>query len=173
MTIFISILIIIAVYHLLWESAILPTHRLYLRNKLFKLRDEIRELKQQGISEKDKAALKLLHQSVNFYTTRLHQLTMGLQITLEQEYKEDPKFRERVAKKSEILKSADNKAVLKIYNEANDILENAYLMNAGGWFVYLIPIALMLFPIQKIKELIESLLAISPHEADRILPETA
>lgn len=167
-------------YHWVWESAIAPTYRAYLRNRLFKLRDEIRSCKCDVVSENDKRALVLLHESINIYLTRLHLINMSLRSKIEQEYENNPKLRERVRNRREILTRAENPKVLEIYAECNDILEKAYLMNAGGWFVYLVPVAILvaifatiknfMLSLLKFTEISKDLLAISPRDAEDILP---
>jgi len=160
-----------ALYHLIYESIILPSVRLHYRNKLFSLRDEVRRLKLEELNETDKAALTLLHDGISTILNRVHLITIELQHEIEKEINEDKELNEMIKERYKILDQSTNKDVIRISYLLNTIVNRSILFNAGGWFIYIVPIAIVIFIFEKISDLAKQLILIPPTEVDRLIPE--
>lgn len=165
----IIIIIIVAVLHFIYESIVLPTIHLYLKNRLFSLRDQLRYLKieqQKGLSED---VFNYLHDSINVFLPRLHLLTISLLIKCSKSYNNNKSLRNEVIKKRKAIKECQNNEFKNIYKEIVEIHNLAFIANMGAWFFYIIPVALIAIVFSKISELLQNTFNM-PKQAEKLLP---
>lgn len=169
MVIAFCLLVVAASWHFAYDGVILPSIRMGLRNKLFVLRDQLRALKTAGDCED--GAFDLVHDGINFYLTRLSALTISFQVEYAKRYQSDQGLRERVERRRAIIESCRNPEIRRIVKEADAVLQNAMIANTGGWYVYVVPIAIVVVFIKKISTVAKELLATSRVDAGAILAE--
>ncbi len=168
---FIIILILfISILHFIYDGIILPSIRQNNRNELFSLRDELRWLMIEGINEKDIPAFNLVHDSINSFSNRLPMLTISVQKTFQSDMENNARLREIIKKRRESIDNCSNNDIKRIVSDVNLILDKTYISNSGGWFIYLIPIAITTIVFEKITEK-SAQLAIAPsQEVDKVFP---
>jgi len=142
-TIFI-ILFVLALFHFIYESILLPSFRLESRYKLFQLRDELRGLKNDEENGIEDDVFFLLEDTVNITINRLPYFNLSTGIEANREYKENKEFQKRVEKRKKTLESCENKRVFQVNKKLLDISALAFILNSGGWMYILIPIFLVL-----------------------------
>lgn len=164
----ILILFLLAAFHFVYNGIVLPTLRFHLRNKLFAVRDEIRNLKIERRDKCDAAAFKLLHDGINNYLPRLHMLTLSFQVDFQRQYANDQSFRKRVDERRKVIENCSDHDFKQIAKEANEILEWTFVANMGGWFVYVVPIALLVGSVFKLSELATRVIATNSEDIGRM-----
>jgi len=165
----IIVIAFLAILHFIYDGIILTSIRLYLRNRLFVLRDELRSLRIHNGDGMDAGAFLLVHEGINNLLNRLHQLTITLKFHFEQTIEYDHELQERIKKRIVAIDECGDEEIKRIFSKANQVVEMAFVANAGGWFIYLIPIALLILSIKKLSQLASELVVIPSTEANRLL----
>lgn len=168
MSTFIIIAIVLALVHFVYESIIAPSIRLHLRNRLFELRDCLRVLKIDGLAKSHEEAFDLLHEGINNLLTRLPQLTVANTVLIENSYKSNPELRQKIDSRVDAIKKCGNNEIVDIFEKTNEIVEAAFMANMGGWFFYLIPIAVMVAAFSKLSTFTKELIATPRVDSDRM-----
>lgn len=170
MAIFLIILMFLTICHFIYNGIILPSIRIHLRNKLFILRDELRNIKLIKRQNCDDKAFKLIHDGINTYLNRLPLLTMDLKVSFEEEYKKNISLQKEIQHRRSIIENCGDENLKAIFYKANEVLGYAFIANLGGWFIYLIPVCILLVSISKLSELIKELIVIPSKEANYLMP---
>lgn len=144
MNLFVIIFLTYCFLHFIYESTILPSIRMELRNKLFSLRDELRDLKIEGkMDGATQSDFDILHGGINHYLNRLSLVTVSYRYAIMKEIESDPKIRESAKARMSRLETCGREDVLKIYSEMNRTLSAAFVFNSLGWAFYIIPAILL------------------------------
>lgn len=168
MILFIIIMLFISILHFIYDGIILPSIRQNNRNELFSLRDELRWLMIEGIKEKDISAFNLVHEAINSFSSRLPMLTISVQRTFQSDIESNVRLRNIIEKRIKIIDNCSNDDIKRIVNDVNLILEKTYISNSGGWFIYLVPIAITKIVLEKITEKSTQL---PSQEVYRVMPD--
>lgn len=166
-----AIVVLIAIFHFVYDGIVLPSIRLILRNRLFALRDEIRTLKIDPSSQFDKAAFKLVHDGINTYLNRLPQINLGTTARIIESIKHDDQIRKKIEEREQVIKNCDDQDIKDIFYKANRILGYAFVANSGGWFIYLIPIVLLFNSIKTLFKVTVELVLLPGYYADKFISE--
>ena len=159
----------ISVFHFIYESIIAPSIRMVLRDKLFALRDRLRELKIERDIESE--AFEGLHDGINFLLPRLNCITISLTRDIADALKDDPDLRDRANNRREIIESSKNPCVVEIQKETFTICSMALACNSGPWFIYIFPI--YIFPIALLTRLtgaLKTALMLPAYCAEKLSP---
>lgn len=163
----------IAVVQFVYESIVAPSWRMKLRNELFVLRDEVREEKIRGVSKADDEAFWFVHNGVNSFLSKLPSLTAWNQHLALEVLRADPELRAVVNKRIATIDQCTNDVVKSVFRRTVKVVEEAMVVNAGGWFVYLIPVALLMATLGRLKRFASALVVAPEREAARLLPQQA
>ena len=144
--------------------------RLNARFKLFTLRDELRSLKLEQASRLDDELFARLDSTMNTLLDRLSSITISAIAEVDRAAEKDAAFRKYVAERDLAIKSCGIPRIISIDDECQQIFMTVFLANAGGWIVYVIPIALFATLYQKISTGIKSLRYANSAFQDTILP---
>jgi hypothetical protein len=173
----IYILFLFALIHFIYENILLPSFRLKLRYRLFSLRDELRGLKFENMDIIDEKLYKYLQTSLNVTVTILYRIDIGTVLKVQKRYEKDKKFRERIERRAKLIDNLVEKCpidkVAEIRREYLRVLEYAFLANSGSWFIYLVPIALVIVCLDKLNEFIKNISTIREHEVDEVVPSSS
>lgn len=141
MTILILIAALLAVFHFLMESTILPSVRIDLRYKFFEQRDKLRRLLiEEKITEGE---FNLMDKKINTSIHHLADLTISLVIRVNKFISANKKVKAVLVKHHEDLTKSKCKELRDIADECNKLSLVAFGINAFGWLPYLLAI----FPI--------------------------
>lgn len=143
MAVLLFILFILAIYHLIYESIIMPSVRLKLRYDLFEWRDKLIYIQctQSVMSEKD---FNLVHSYINAAINRLPYYSLSLLFRVNKDIERNPHLRKQVEHHSNAINAIDNKDVQEIIKGVNKTTLKAFWGNFGAWALYLIPILIVL-----------------------------
>jgi hypothetical protein len=137
------IIVLAAIFHFIYESILLPSLRLELRYKLFKLRDKLRNLKAENPTKIDDNVFYLLEDTICTVINRMPYLNIKGKIDASKEFEHNAVFRKRVEHRKNILKECNNEDIQKIHSKIMLISFGAFCLNAGGWFFILAPLLLI------------------------------
>ena len=170
---FILVILFIATFHFVYEGILAPSLRMALRNHLFSIRDELRCIKIGGLAEVDEKAFWLVHEGINSYINRLPYLTIHGRRSAMEAYRNDADLRARVEKRIEVMTACQNKEITRIFEKASLVVEEAFIVNMGGTFVYIIPIAILVGTLGSLKRLAQSLVLTPEKDTSRVVPQLA
>ena len=147
------ILIVLAVWHFVYETILLPSIRWNLRNELFALRDRLRNV----VIEKqkyDKTVFDLVHNVLNNYINRLHWVDLRFEFKFREILKNNPAIRKEVEQNLQKIEESKNQEIKAVFNQTKSILCRAFAANIGGFLFYLIPLVFIVFSIEKLLSII-------------------
>ncbi len=174
MSILILTLAFLAVWHFVYESIIAPCQRMKQRNKLFELRDKLRNVYIDGINEDDKQAFEVCQSGINNLLYTLPYISVASQLKLERMKEHDKELAERIDKAVSSVENCKNEEIIKIFNESANVIKDVLFINLGGWMIYLIPIvilvAISLVCYEKVAKAAKDILVTPDSELDNILP---
>lgn len=170
----IIILLAIATFHFVYEGIVAPSVRMQLRNKLFCLRDELRQLKVDGqLAKADAEAFWYVHDGISSFLNRLPYLTIGLQISVDKAYRENPALQARIEQRCRLLNSCQNKVITDVFAKTTRVVEEAFIVNSGGWFVYIVPLGILIATLGSLKKLAFSLVLTPEPDTQKMMPQGA
>lgn len=140
------ILFVFAIYHFVYESIIAPNIRLELRFELFKLRDELRNIKlNTELSKNDNEVFNMLDETVCVAINRLPFFNVSSNIDASREFENNKSFKERVLKKTNLIESTNIIEFQEINKKIMKTTFRAFLTNIGGLIFMLTPFIIVLF----------------------------
>jgi hypothetical protein len=172
MKILILLFVVAGIWHYLYEGIIAPSIRLHLRNRLFALRDEIRDLKISGIDAADEKAFWFVHDGINNFINRLPFLTIERAKILTTEYAHNELLRKTLDEHRDAVLKTKNKGIHNVFLKTNSVIEKAFITNMGGWFIYIVPIALILAAMSKLSSFATELIVAPTKDVERLIPST-
>lgn len=161
-------LIILGVWHYLYENIVLPTVHTSFRNKLFALRDELRGCLIDN-PQIDKAAFDVAQDGINTTINCVDLLDLSMQARFQHRMSIDASFRERVEARRKLIDNAQSPELKDIVKRANAMLRDIFVLNSGGWFIYVVPIAIAIVFSRKIKASTKAVFTLGEKDADRML----
>lgn len=137
------IIFLLAIVHFAYENIVAPTLRVYQRNKLFALRDQLRTIDFYSLSKTDKVAFECVEKSLTNCIQNLPYMNIYNFTRYKQEYEKNEKLREVVDCKINSISQCSVDELREIFNQSGKISYDAILINSGLLFLYLIPLALI------------------------------
>lgn len=131
----------LALFHWAYESAISPSFRLGARYRLFGLRDELRNFSAQKGFQLDRAAIRVLEESINSVIEHMYQIDFGFAFAFSQRCAADNSFRMRVEHRQSVVDSYQDPEFQELRQRYGTIFREITMINSGAWFVYLVPVA--------------------------------
>jgi hypothetical protein len=170
MNIIVLLLLGIALWHFIYDGIVAPSIRFNLRNNLFALRDELRVIKIEGLDHNDEKAFWFVHNGVNNFINRLPLLTLIRVLNISSECDKNPKLQDVISKHEQTVKNVKNRRINDIFEETNHILKIAFIVNMGGWFIYIVPIVLLATFMKKLSKITIELVTSPTRDIDRFIP---
>jgi len=167
MTWILIILMAFAVWHLLYESVIAPSLRMSLRYEVFRLRDDLRRLKFED-ARLTKEVYGYMEDALNNSLAYLHGLTISSFGSVSRGIERDQSLRKDVEKRRHAIDSCPIPEVPRIDEELGRILRLALGVNSGGWFLWILPVALALRFWRWVLSRIQWLLLVPPRYTSRL-----
>jgi len=135
------ILFSLALFHWAYETAVAPSVRLATRYRLFALRDQLRRFAAREGIQLDYPAIRILEESINCCIEYMPELNFGFVFAFRRRFASDSAFRKRVEHRENVLESYMDPDFRDLRREYARIFREIMLVNSGGWFVYLVPVA--------------------------------
>lgn len=172
MSVLFLIICVLAIWHLIYDGIIAPAFRLHLRNNLFKLRDELRNLKIQGlVPDADQKVFDLTHSGINSFLNRLPNLTMSAQYDAHKAIQNDSKLYKEIQNRLALLAETSNKELKSIFERTASVVATTLIVNSGAWLIYIVPLFILLGCIKTLRKYINEILVVPSYNSDRVLPK--
>jgi hypothetical protein len=165
----IVILFFAAVWHFVYQAILLPTIHASLRNRLFALRDELRSYHFENSSKRFARSYSVAQDGINNAINSMEVLGLDLQLRMAHRHATDEAFRARVDERRRILRESESPEIKEIVARANDALRQIFVLNSGGWMVYVVPVAVGVVFFRKIKATTKDLFALGSVDADCLI----
>lgn len=165
--------VVISIFHFVYEGIILPSIRLYFRNRLFILRDKLRSIYINEKNNIDHESFNLIHDSLSSLISRLHYLSVSVIVDIQKEYTTNPEFRKKIARREMLIEKCKHEEINSIIREVNGIVKKTIIANCGAWFIYLIPIAICVHSIKLLSQIAKEIVVIPESDANRLIPDTS
>jgi uncharacterized membrane protein len=136
------ILLFMSIWHFFYERVVANSLRHGLRYKFFKLRDELRTIKIDGLSKKDEFIYESLDNSICHLIRSMSFISLGNYYRLKNEF--DKKESDSIIRKSkDLIEQAENEKLKIIDEELTELGATALVINNGALLIYLaVPIIL-------------------------------
>jgi hypothetical protein len=146
--------------HFIYESILAPSFRLHLRFQLFRLRDELRNLKidRTGLDDRH---FYYLQDSINTLIANLARFDAATLARIEAELRRNSGLRQRSTARSKVMDDCDVAEARLIRRKCNQIGAAALVVNSGGWAIYVVPVLFVLAGFSELKRRIKAVLSIS------------
>ncbi len=169
MTTTLFIFFTIGIFHLIYQSLLLPTIRLNLRFKLFSLRDELRLLKHQKGDDLDDKVVYDLQKTINKNINNLAYIDFSTIYKTNKYFEENPKLNSKIEIRKNYLDSSPVSEVKTIYKENVKLFLLTIAANSGGWIIYIIPAIIIALTFNSIKNLVRKLVFVPEYDLDKIV----
>lgn len=170
MNYFIEAVIFLALWHFVYDGIILPSLRLMLRSRLFKIRDKLRMHKIKSGSRINVSAFNIVHSGINNLINRLPYLDWKIKRDIAQEIERNPELLHKLNKRIEAINSCEDEELKKIFKKANSVVRLAFAANAGAWFIYLIPVVILYASIKKLTFIAKEFIVLPESKASQFIP---
>lgn len=164
MTVVFTILLLVCLWHLVYESMVAPTLRMRIRNELFRQRDTLRLLRIKG--EIDDQVFSLLQEGLNNAIAFLHTLTPSVMYEIRSETRTNTSLRRQIRRRWQRIDSCNHPEIRAMGLRLGELLQMAFAVNAGGWFIFVVPMGFVLSAAETVRRLI----AIPERDARRFRP---
>src|SRR6266542_6528845 len=154
----ISILFWLAILHFIYEGIILPSIRLNLRYKLFVLRDELRSLRHDKGGDISTEIYNAQEVIINNAISVLPYVDF---IRIAAAREAGPELKKKAEERESLINSCNVKEVKDIYSKTMHIVFCAFISNIGSWFIYIVPVAIVVGFFQKIFSLVKDIVSLS------------
>lgn len=172
MTVLFYVFVVLAIYHFVWEGIIAPSVRLEIRYELFELRDRLRRIKiEQGNSLNDELFTRL-QRSINKEIALLQNADIRSLYYAYTKLYDKKDVLDEIETFDRLVEECSIEEVRNIRHKSIGALAHAFVINSGGWLIYIIPVFLIIQGYEKIKALLKRLTGLSENDIDKMFPPT-
>lgn len=170
MAIMLVISIALVVWHFVYDGILAPAFRQQLRNELFCLRDQLRNLRiKSEIETRELEGFEFVHTGINVFITSLSDLNLTAPFELNREMRRDEHLKKKIFDRLELVNSCPNSEVQKIFKDTVTVVVRGFLINMGAWLIYVAPVLVVLICFKKIKDLMSELIVAPAHVSARFV----
>jgi hypothetical protein len=155
----------LAAFHVIYEMILAPSFRHILRFRLFAIRDRLRMLKFEHGHQLDAEVFGYVDESVTWQMNNQHRMNLSLLIDLPKIAEE---LRKDVDERLALMSRCQLPEFVQIRRDASKALMMAFVTNFGAWFIYIIPIALLVGCYDMIKEVVKKLLVMPERDLNKV-----
>ena len=149
-----------------------PAMRFHLRNSLFVQRDHLRRLSiTKKIDSQDSEAFDYVHSGINLFLDKLDRLNFDTRRNAARLIDTNPELLRKVEARLKVMTDCQNQEIVLIFTNTTKIVERAFIVNMGGWMIYLVPLAIVFSSIASLKKLASELLVATPYEVQKLIPD--
>ncbi|WP_279191353.1 hypothetical protein [Butyricimonas virosa] len=142
------ILLLLAIYHFVYESIIMPMCRLEFRYTLFENRDKLIKLKAEGVISDE--VFNIVYYYINSAINRLPYLRLSLYAQARKEFGENPLLRKKIDERMAVVMECGNEDVVRIMDNVSGVIYNAFVGSFGAMLIYILPIFIVVWVIKYI-----------------------
>lgn len=142
LTVLFYVLLCMAAVHFIYERILLPSVRLQYRNRLFELRDTVRNQIINHSSDDDLKAAQLIHEALNNAINRLHLMTLPNRVRAQRRLSANPEIQARIRREVELFNRCSNEVLNSTIQQSVQVLEKVLFFNSLMLLIYTFPIFL-------------------------------
>ncbi len=161
-------IVILTVWHYLWDGILAPSFRAQYRFELFALRDRVRSMRCAG--EIDSAHFRFLEDSLNTAVQILPAITMSALSESRRAIQADAALGRRIDERLAYIEQSPNPEVRELFGQAARVIYRAFMTNSGGWYIFLIPALAITIPVNAVSTLVEKLVALTVNDVSKAAP---
>lgn len=162
----------LAVYHFVWESILAPHLRFHIRLRLFAIRDELRAVKHEHRDELGDDTFSALHDAINSSIKFCPAVSLSVQRDFEALLERNPELKEVINERVGCIESSTIDKVGSLWHQVKRLSFESLLINTGGWFVYIVPIALAYAATERISKMATNAITLPLSKLEEILSES-
>ena len=137
MAIMLVLFLLLAVLHLVYESIILPSLRLSLRFKMFRLRDRLRVLAREQGDKLSPGVYRSVQSSINGTIQLLYRLDLATACEILKIMQKDPGLQRRIQKRIEEIQSCPIEAIQDLRRDHQKLIAFTVFANSAILFLWL------------------------------------
>jgi len=141
---------VLAFVHWIYEDVVAPSLRDWLRYQFFELRDELRMLISRGDAGISEDLGHFLQGSLN--NTLKHMHILDLSFVLKARKIAKGTVNSTIAAKEALLTQCENEQIQSMRKRQLDLIGYALMINSGGWIIYLVPVLVLPFVFEQVKQ---------------------
>lgn len=150
LTVLFYVLLCMAAVHFIYERILLPSVRLQYRNRLFELRDTVRNQIINHSSDDDLKAAQLIHEALNNAINRLHLMTLPNRVRAQRRLSANPEIQARIRREVELFNRCSNGVLNSAIQQSVEVLEKVLFFNSLMLLIYTFPIFLTIKLVAKV-----------------------
>jgi hypothetical protein len=167
MTGLVATILLFLLFNFIYESILAPSLRLQLRFRLHHLRDELRNLKFEGVGLDDNH-FRYLRDSINILSRNLTRFDAAMLVRIGGELRRNSEVRRRGEARCAAIDDCDLAEARFIRHECNRIGVATLVVNCGCAAIYVLPIALVLVGFSKLQHRIRVVLSLSERDFAKV-----
>lgn len=139
------LLIVLGLFHFIYECIALPHIHTEIRFKLFALRDRLRRLKYRYPDACDDQAFMLLQESLNTSILVTPVASLLLLYHVSKLLRQRPELKNKISDRRQELDACNNRLVKKIRDKQFALFLWSIFANVGGLALFILPLSLPIF----------------------------
>lgn len=147
-------LALLATWHFVYEGILAPSLRMSLRYRIFELRDQLRT----EMYSDDSEASTILQSQMNTSLQVLSEISISDAYQVRKYIRANPNAQEEARRRMVIVENSANPKLKKLADQLSSIIIRAFVVNTGGWIVYVVPLALSWILLKKLRNGVRVLL---------------
>lgn len=164
-------MLVLVVYHFVFESILAPSWRLSIRYRLFALRDELRMLKIEHRDQLDDKHYHHLQDSINSIIYLLPKIEVVMVAHIKQSIEQDVELKKRLEARQKVLDDCAFPIMVDIRKRSINLTIEALAANSAGWSAYIVPFLLLSGVYKSIEPRVRALVSLSDPDIAKIAPE--
>jgi hypothetical protein len=164
--------VFLAIFHCVWEGIIAPEIRMEFRWELFEMRDRLRKLKMDNGDQISDSLFEDLQHIINNQIALLHRATIGDFVRAYKTVNTKKNAKEVLERFEQSINSCTVADVRNIWNKSVAVTVGAFIINSGGWLVYVVPVLIALICYGTIKRFAKLLVALPDKDINKLFPAT-
>jgi hypothetical protein len=162
-------MMLMALWHWVYESLVAPSLRQSLRLELWWLHQELLDLVAAEADASRHEPLQMLGESVCVLDLLLEKFDAVTVASVAVELRRDPALRARAEARGRILDGSASAVVRRVRQRTLDVAARAVVINSGGWCIFIVPFALVHVGMRRLGRVIAASVSLSNGELRRIM----
>lgn len=147
--------------------------RLELRYEAFKMRDKLRRLKIEHGDQVSDELFSVLQRSLNNEIALLHRANISSFYYASKKLKYSENVQKEIERIEGLLSDCEVAEVHEIREKGVLNIASAFVVNSGGWLIYILPIALVASGYNSIMSLAKRLMGLPETDIDNMFPPSS
>ena len=162
--------LLVSIWHFVYEGIIVPSILFHLRNDLFLLRDNIRKiLIQDLLNDQEKETALFVHDGISLFIHKLPTLRIKNFYAAKKEIDNNIELKREIDSRINAIQNIKHNEVRDIFTKTNKIIRSTVLCNSGALMPFLlltiVPLVIGIAMASELNRFVSEILAIPPRKA--------